>query len=172
MHACELYQQPFSISSISETSYLANSSLRSRTSSWAVHWSERLVNPQMSANKMLKIQMNKYQNLEVSKSSNYFYAWQAKNLLFINRLILRPFDHFESAPLYISEFSFFSSMEVLYFLCELLFYIWDSQILPHSNLLSFGRETNIQVSSQRNFVHMCSRCERIFESNVGKCKGF
>lgn len=35
--------------------YLAKSSLSSLTSSCAVHWSDRLVNPQMSANKMLQV---------------------------------------------------------------------------------------------------------------------
>lgn len=36
------------------STHLANSSLSSLTSSWAVHWSDRLVKPQMSANKMLR----------------------------------------------------------------------------------------------------------------------
>lgn len=37
-----------------ERKYLAKSSFNSRTNSSAVHWSESVVKPQMSANKMLK----------------------------------------------------------------------------------------------------------------------
>lgn len=37
-----------------EGKYLAKSSFSSRTNSSAVHWSESVVKPQMSANKMLK----------------------------------------------------------------------------------------------------------------------
>ena len=46
-------EQVYLRSRFERDSYLANSSLSSRTSSSAVHWSDRLVKPQMSAKRML-----------------------------------------------------------------------------------------------------------------------
>ena len=54
--------------------YLAKSSLRSLTSSSAVHWSDRVVKPQMSANKMLK---TKQINFIIKK---YLHNWNIQQI--------------------------------------------------------------------------------------------
>lgn len=51
--------------------YLANNSFNSRTNSSAVHWSERLVKPHISANKMLKVDERLHFEIELNLKSHY-----------------------------------------------------------------------------------------------------